>query len=57
MSVIESSLPAVAAEPRAPSRSERLGSLLEQPLFGVLPIDLEKSIYIGLVLLGALLSR
>jgi uncharacterized protein (TIGR03663 family) len=55
MSVLESSLPAVAAEPRAPSRAERIGSLLEQPLFGVLPIDLEKSIYIGLVLIGTLL--
>src|SRR5262249_10565363 len=48
-------LPPAAAAPRPPSPSERLGSLLEQPLFGVLPFDLEKSIYVGLVLLGALL--
>jgi uncharacterized protein (TIGR03663 family) len=55
MSVVESNLPAVAAEPRATPRAERIGSLLEQPLFGVLPIDLEKSIYAALVVLATLL--
>src|SRR5438093_6272230 len=55
MSVVESSLPAIAAEPRGLPRSERVAMALERPLFGVLPLDLEKSLYVGLVLIGALL--
>src|SRR5919201_3094329 len=49
MSVVESTFPATVA-PR-----DRLSLALARPLFGVLPIDLEKAAYVGLVLIGLIL--
>src|SRR5947209_10710471 len=55
MSVAESSLP-TAIEPRLDrGAADRLAVILQRPLLGVLPIDVEKAAYIGLLLLAALL--
>src|SRR5438034_9801577 len=52
MAIAEKPMRSVTLEPRP---IDRLSLSLERPLFGVLPIDLEKALYVGIVLFGALL--
>src|SRR5947199_6766051 len=57
MSVAENTMSAIAVDARfdRDSAADRLAALLQRPLLGVLPIDVEKAAYVGLLLLSALL--
>lgn len=51
MSVAESSLPSISSAPH----EDRLASALTRPLFGVIPFDREKAIYLALIVIGTIL--
>src|SRR5215510_11060684 len=56
MSVAESSMSSTAVLDRPLERAgDRLAAVLQRPLLGVLPIDVEKATYVVLVLLSAAL--
>src|SRR5258708_31515562 len=56
MSVAESSMSAVAVDTRLDRlTSDRLAAALQRPLLGVLPIDVEKAAYLGIVFISAIL--
>jgi uncharacterized protein (TIGR03663 family) len=55
MSVAERSLSTAAAPRVDRTTSDRLAGVLQRPLLGVLPIDVEKAAYVGVLLVAALL--
>src|SRR5581483_3079570 len=56
MSVAESSLSTAVAPRLDRATSDRLAGVLQRPLLGVLPIDVEKAAYGGVLLVAALLG-